>query len=193
MHGLGAIDVGGYTFTGGDDFYPRTTSRVDRSKKRYSSTSMMMARRKGRKGRPTDANGPSGAHSGRSSAASAKEKGQGPRETWLRDKWEQWQEFLMRNPFVPLLFRAINFSFTTATLAVAIRLYMILHTEGAADSVGASPVVALIFAPLSLLHVAVQVWLEYFSRPIGLWAVKSKLSYQLIEVSYLLVGESPES
>ncbi|PWN19548.1 hypothetical protein BCV69DRAFT_294695 [Microstroma glucosiphilum] len=185
MHGLGAIDIGGYTFTGGDDFYPRTTSRVDRSKKKYSSTSMMMARRKGRKGRSTDANGPSAGHSGRSSAASAKEKGSGPRETWLRDKWEQWQDFLMRNPFVPLLFRAINFSFTTATLAVAIRLYMILHSEGAADSVGASPVVAIIFAPLSLIHVASQVWLEYFSRPIGLWAVKSKLSYQLIELVFI--------
>lgn len=89
----------------------------------------------------------------------------------------------MRNPFVPLLFRAINFSFTTATLAVAIVLWRILHEEGAADSVGASPLVGIIFAPLSLIHVGAQVWLEYFSRPIGLWAVKSKLSYQLIEVS----------
>ena len=95
---------------------------------------------------------------------------------------EWWKNFLIHNPFVPLLFRVINVAFTTATLAIAIKLHLLLKSEGAEAAVGSSPVVAIVFAPLTLLHVGIQIWLEYFSRPIGLWQVGSKLFYTLIEV-----------
>lgn len=93
-----------------------------------------------------------------------------------------WRYFLLHNAFVPLLFRLLNIAFTTSTLAIAIRLYRLLRQEGAEDSVGSSPVVAIIFSPLTLTHVAVQIYIEYFSRPIGLWRVGNKLFYTLIEV-----------
>jgi len=96
---------------------------------------------------------------------------------------EWWKHFLLHNPFVPLLFRIINVAFTTATLAIAIKLHLLLKSEGAEAAVGSSPVVAIIFSPLTLVHVGIQIWLEYFSRPIGLWQVGSKLFYTLIEVS----------
>lgn len=94
-----------------------------------------------------------------------------------------WKRFLLENAFVPLLFRAINIAFTTSVLAIAIRLHLLLVAQGAQASVGSSPIVAIIFAPLTLLHVMFQIWLEYFSRPIGLWEVSSKLFYTLIDVS----------
>lgn len=98
---------------------------------------------------------------------------------------EAWKNFLIHNPFVPLLFRTINIAFTSATLAVAIKLLIILRSEGASDAVGASPLVAIVFAPLSLLHVGIQIWLEYFGRPIGLWTVQSKLSYTVVELIFI--------
>lgn len=194
MTGLGAIDVGGYTFpTGGtgDGFFPRTDTRRSgasgggQKRRRFGGGGTSLRAKSSR-----NSTQPPGRT--RNGMTSLSEKGShlnGNKNTangadgWWASKWAWWKEFLMRNPFVPLLFRAINICFTTATLAVAIRLWRVLHVEGAADSVGSSPVVGIIFAPLSLVHVAAQVWLEYFSRPIGLWAVKSKLSYQLIEVS----------
>ncbi|PWN90022.1 hypothetical protein FA10DRAFT_229407 [Acaromyces ingoldii] len=96
-----------------------------------------------------------------------------------------WRTFLLHNAFVPLLFRLINITFTTTTLAVAIKLYQILRDEDAPDAVGSSPIVAIIFSPLTLLHVGIQIWLEYFSRPIGLWRVGSKLFYTLTELIFV--------
>ncbi|TKY91000.1 hypothetical protein EX895_000999 [Sporisorium graminicola] len=110
----------------------------------------------------------------------------GRRSGW----YEAWKHFLIHNPFVPLLFRTINIAFTSATLAVAIRLLVILRQEDANDAVGASPLVAIIYAPLSLLHVGFQIWLEYFGRPIGLWTVQSKLSYTVVELVFICLWSS---
>ncbi|GAK61876.1 uncharacterized protein PAN0_001c0071 [Moesziomyces antarcticus] len=105
----------------------------------------------------------------------------GRKSAWL----ESWKNFLIHNPFVPLLFRVINIAFTAATLAVAVKLLVVLQSEGANDAVGASPLLAIVFAPLTLLHVGFQIWLEYFGRPIGLWTVQSKLSYTVVELVFI--------
>lgn len=57
--------------------------------------------------------------------------------TW----YDTWKHFLVHNPFVPLLFRLINIAFTSATLAVAIKLFIILRQEDAEDAVGVYPIV----------------------------------------------------
>lgn len=110
----------------------------------------------------------------------------GGKNSW----YASWKNFLIHNPFVPLLFRLINLAFTSATLAIAIKLLIILRQEDANDAVGASPLVAIIFAPLSLLHVGFQIWLEYFGRPIGLWTVQSKLSYTVVELVFICLWSS---
>lgn len=125
--------------------------------------------------------GPSGffprTESGRTYGSDGKQK----KQPWLK----KWRKFLIHNPFVPLLFRVINIAFTSATLAVAIELLLVLRNQGASDAVGSSPLVAIIFAPLSLAHVVFQIWLEYFGRPIGLWTVQSKLSYTVLELVFI--------
>lgn len=101
----------------------------------------------------------------------------------LSSEW--WRVFLLHNALVPLLFRSINIAFTSATLAIAIRLFIILRQQDAQDSVGSTPIVAIIFSPLTLLHVGIQIYLEYFSKPIGLWRVSSKLFYTLTELIFV--------
>ncbi|CAO1633695.1 unnamed protein product [Parajaminaea phylloscopi] len=99
----------------------------------------------------------------------------------------QFSAFLLHNVFAPLLLRIVNICFTTSTLAIAVRLWRVLHKQGAADAVGASPAMGIVIAPLSLVHVGAQVWLEYWGRPIGLWSVGSKLGYQLIELVFIVL------
>jgi hypothetical protein len=91
---------------------------------------------------------------------------------------------------VPLLFRLLNIAFTTATMAVAICLHNVLNRESAADSVGSSPLVAIIYAPPTLMHVGFQIYLEYFGKPIGLWSVKSKLYYTLVDLIFICMWSS---
>lgn len=43
----------------------------------------------------------------------------------------------------------------------------------------------IIFAPLTLVHVMVAIYLEYFGRPLGLWHTSSKLTHTLLEVLFI--------
>jgi hypothetical protein len=95
------------------------------------------------------------------------------------------RRFVLTNTYVPLLFRFINISFTTAALAIAIRIRtyeLRYHVMGA---VGSSPMIVIIFAPPTLVHVMVAIYLEYFGRPLGLWNTSSKLTHTLLEVFFI--------
>lgn len=43
-------------------------------------------------------------------------------------------------------------------------------------------IVAIIYTPLTLLHVLLAVYLEYFGRPIGLWSLLSKLLFTSLDL-----------
>ena len=43
----------------------------------------------------------------------------------------------------------------------------------------------IIFASLTLVHVMMAIYTEYFGRPVGLWHTSSKLAYTLIEVVFI--------
>ncbi|KAG1867940.1 hypothetical protein DFJ58DRAFT_768450 [Suillus subalutaceus] len=77
------------------------------------------------------------------------------------DRKKRFRTFILTNIYVPLLFRFINITFTTAALAVAIRIH------GVMGIVGSSP------------------YLEYFGRPMGLWRTSAKLAHTLLEVCFI--------
>jgi hypothetical protein len=92
---------------------------------------------------------------------------------------------MLMNTYVPLLFRFINISFTTAALGVAIRIRLIEMDNHVMGAVGSSPSLVIIFAPLTLVHVMVSIYLEYLGRPLGLWKTSSKLTHTLGEVLFI--------
>lgn len=93
--------------------------------------------------------------------------------------------FFLRNPFVPLLLRLINILLISCSLAVSARLHVTLERNDLAYAVGVSPLTGIIFAPPSIVHAMFQVWLEYRSRPIGLWHAGSKLWYMMLELLFV--------
>ncbi|EPQ60702.1 hypothetical protein GLOTRDRAFT_68568 [Gloeophyllum trabeum ATCC 11539] len=103
---------------------------------------------------------------------------------WQRRK-RKIRKFLLTNAYAPLLFRFINITFTTAALAVAIRIRILEKRNNIMGAVGASPTLVVIFAPLTLVHVLVAIYAEYFSRPLGLWHTSSKLAHTLLEVVFI--------
>ncbi|KAJ3925869.1 MAG: hypothetical protein NXY57DRAFT_1030771 [Lentinula lateritia] len=104
-------------------------------------------------------------------------------------RWESRRKrlriFLLSNPYVPLLFRLVNISFTTGTLAVAIHIRNWEKRYGLMGIVGSSPTLIIIFAPLTLVHVIGAIYLEYFGRPLGLWRTSAKLAHTLSEVLFI--------
>jgi len=93
--------------------------------------------------------------------------------------------FILNNVYVPLLFRFINISFTTAALGLAIRIREQEKRYHVMGAVGSSPTIVIIFAPLTLVHVMSAIYLEYFGRPLGLWRTSAKLAHTLLEVLFI--------
>ncbi|OSX67400.1 hypothetical protein POSPLADRAFT_1030457 [Postia placenta MAD-698-R-SB12] len=104
--------------------------------------------------------------------------------SWARRR-KRIRAYMIYNPYVPLLFRFINIALTTAALAVAIRIRTVERHNGIMGIVGSSPTIIIIFACLTLVHVMIAIYVEYFGRPVGLWHTSSKLAYTLIEVVFI--------
>ncbi|KAG5654797.1 hypothetical protein H0H81_003805 [Sphagnurus paluster] len=105
-------------------------------------------------------------------------------DTW-RSRKQRFRAFILTNTYVPLLFRFINITFTTSALAVAIHIRKMEINGHAMGAVGSSPSVVIIFAPLTLVHVMIAIYLEYFGRPLGLWRTSGKLTHTLSEVLFI--------
>ncbi|KAG2129880.1 hypothetical protein DEU56DRAFT_816018 [Suillus clintonianus] len=109
----------------------------------------------------------------------------GDRSSSSRSRKQRFRAFILTNLYVPLLFRFINITFTTAALAVAIRIRITELRDGVMGIVGSSPTLVIIFAPLTLVHVMLAIYLEYFGRPMGLWRTSAKLAHTLLEVCFI--------
>ncbi|TFL06605.1 hypothetical protein BDV98DRAFT_647638 [Pterulicium gracile] len=92
---------------------------------------------------------------------------------------------VLTNTYVPLMFRFINITFTTAALGLAIRIRRIELNNNVLGALGSSPTLVIIFAPPTLVHVIFSVYLEYFGRPLGLWRTSAKLAHTLFEVLFI--------
>ncbi|KAH9082125.1 hypothetical protein EDB83DRAFT_2503265 [Lactarius deliciosus] len=105
-----------------------------------------------------------------------------PTRSWWPRARKRARAYLLTNTYVPLLFRFVNITFTTAALAIAIRIRRVEARNGVTGVLGSSPTLVVIFAPLTLVHVMVAIYLEYFGRPLGLWRTSAKLAHTLLEV-----------
>ncbi|TCD69979.1 hypothetical protein EIP91_005568 [Steccherinum ochraceum] len=76
---------------------------------------------------------------------------------WARRR-KRFRSYILINAYVPLLFRFINITFTCAALAMAIRIRAMEQKHHAMGAVGSSPTVVIIFAPLTLVHVMVAIY-----------------------------------
>ncbi|KAI1793889.1 hypothetical protein LXA43DRAFT_971547 [Ganoderma leucocontextum] len=109
--------------------------------------------------------------------------------SWQRRR-KRLRAYMMYNVYVPLLFRLCNIVLTTAALAIAIRIRIIEQHASVTGALGPSPTVVIIFASLTLVHVMVAIYLEYFGRPLGLWHTSWKLAYTLFEVVFICAWSS---
>ncbi|TBU61984.1 hypothetical protein BD310DRAFT_919379 [Dichomitus squalens] len=109
--------------------------------------------------------------------------------SWQRRR-KRLRAYMLYNVYVPLLFRICNIALTTAALAIAIRIRIIEQHARVTGALGPSPTVVIIFASLTLVHVMIAIYLEYFGRPLGLWHTSWKLAYTLLEVVFICAWSS---
>ncbi|KAG8896740.1 hypothetical protein FRB99_008683 [Tulasnella sp. 403] len=105
-----------------------------------------------------------------------------PRNKSWKRKRRKFRNWCLHNLYVPLLFRIVNLAFTSATLGIALRIRRTERHHHVIGILGSSDTITIIFAPLTLIHVLVAIYLEYFGRPVGLWQTSAKLAHTLLEV-----------
>ncbi|KZT52489.1 hypothetical protein CALCODRAFT_425177, partial [Calocera cornea HHB12733] len=88
------------------------------------------------------------------------------------------------------LFRLLNLIFTASALGVAIHAQLEEREAGVEGVLGSSTAVTIVFAPLTLCHVMIAIYLEYFGRPLGLWRTSAKLALTLVEVIFVCLWSS---
>ncbi|KAK7694870.1 hypothetical protein QCA50_002058 [Cerrena zonata] len=114
----------------------------------------------------------------------SREEGHEKLGTWARRR-KKYRIFMLTNVYVPLLFRFVNIIFTIAALVMGTRIRALERQQGVMGAVGASPTLVIVFAPLTLIHVMVAIYMEYFGRPLGLWRTSAKLAHTLVEVVFI--------
>ncbi|CAE6433010.1 unnamed protein product [Rhizoctonia solani] len=97
----------------------------------------------------------------------------------------KWMNFLLYQIYVPLLFRLLNISLTSSTLALAIHMRKVELKLRILGSIGSSPTLVIIFGPPTLIHVLIAIYAEYFGKPLGLWQTSSKLFHTLAETLFI--------
>ncbi|CUA71300.1 hypothetical protein RSOLAG22IIIB_09474 [Rhizoctonia solani] len=97
----------------------------------------------------------------------------------------KWMNFLLYQVYVPLLFRLLNISLTSSTLALAIHMRKVELEFHILGSIGSSPTLVIIFGPPTLIHVLIAIYAEYFGKPLGLWQTSSKLFHTLAETLFI--------
>ncbi|KAF8337897.1 uncharacterized protein EI90DRAFT_2909105 [Cantharellus anzutake] len=103
---------------------------------------------------------------------------------WSRRR-KKWRHFCLHHNLVPLIFRMLNLALTTTTLGVAIKERQLERDNHVLGVMGSSITLMIIFAPLTIVHVLIGTYLEYFGRPLGLWRTSWKLFYTLSETVFI--------
>ncbi|KAF8349964.1 hypothetical protein F5887DRAFT_943129 [Amanita rubescens] len=98
---------------------------------------------------------------------------------------KRFRNFILVNPYAPLLFRFVNITSTSVALGIATHIRDTEIRNQVLGAIGSSPIVVIIFAPLTLVHVLVAIYLEYFGRPVGLWRTSAKLAHTLSETLFI--------
>ncbi|KAK4056561.1 hypothetical protein OIO90_002409 [Microbotryomycetes sp. JL221] len=105
-------------------------------------------------------------------------------------RMSQFEHFVLRNAFAPLLFRFINLVVTTCTLGLAADIRSRERKAGLDGIMGSSTTMSIVVAPIAIVHIFVTVYIEYFGSPIGIWSLGSKMAHTLTELIFICLWSS---
>ncbi|QIX00241.1 hypothetical protein AMS68_005758 [Peltaster fructicola] len=103
---------------------------------------------------------------------------------------------ILKNAFVPLIFRIVVLSFTAAALGIAATIYRAINSVNSdADpnnncSTRASTDMALIVGSIAVPYIGYVTWDEYTAKPLGLRSAFAKTSLLLVDLYFIIFAAS---
>lgn len=118
------------------------------------------------------------------------------RRTWLLDpdrrrgSVSQAKSRLLKNPFVPLVFRLIVTCFSAAALGLGARVYHQTRVTNITTQEGcvqrASTYMDIVVNSIAIPYIAYVTWDEYTSRPLGLRSATAKIALLLLDLYFII-------
>ncbi|KAK3721729.1 hypothetical protein LTR37_002894 [Vermiconidia calcicola] len=103
---------------------------------------------------------------------------------------------LLKNPFVPLVFRMVVFTFSIAALAMAASIYREVKAANVDQDPNnqcakrASMYMAICVGAIALPYIGYVTWDEYMSKPLGLRSVPAKILLLLCDLYFVVFSSS---
>ncbi|KAI5229185.1 hypothetical protein E4T42_05006 [Aureobasidium subglaciale] len=104
------------------------------------------------------------------------------------------KRIILKNPFVPLVFRLLVLTFTVAALGLGARVF---HEANAVYRQGngpctkrASTYMAIILDSIAVPYIGYITWDEYLSKPLGLRSATAKVSLLLVDLLFIVFYSS---
>ncbi|KAL1303977.1 hypothetical protein AAFC00_000423 [Neodothiora populina] len=104
------------------------------------------------------------------------------------------QRIILKNPYVPLVFRLTVLAFTLAGLGLGARVYheanSVTRASGFSCNKRASTYMAIILDSIAVPYICYITWDEYLSKPLGLRSATAKVSLLLIDLYFIVFYSS---
>jgi len=109
-----------------------------------------------------------------------------------REAWYKRSRFtILRNPFIPLVFRLINLSFATIALALGGWIYhRSAQIQDPSYQPGPSAEMAVIVDAIALVYIGYITYDEYSSKPLGLRSAIAKVRLILLDLFFIVFQAS---
>lgn len=108
-----------------------------------------------------------------------------------------WRKRLRRVVFldarVTIYIRLLNLAVVLACLGLAVTIRIDLDRLRLPGVLGPSTTINIAFSALTSLHVLLAIYREYFGRPIGLWALRSKMLWVCLDLLFVALWSSSVS
>lgn len=106
---------------------------------------------------------------------------------------ERIERFLIFDGRSTAYLRIFSLVCQVVALALAIRLRDLEISTGIIGVIGSSPILTIIYAPITVVHSIIIMWKEAFGRPIGLWGLRSKMTWVCLDLLFIALWSSDVS
>ncbi|RXK42605.1 hypothetical protein M231_00159 [Tremella mesenterica] len=108
--------------------------------------------------------------------------------------WKQRaRRYLFLDARVTIWIRAVNLAVVVALLGLAITIRLDLFHLNLPGLLGSSTTLIISYSSLTALHVLTAIYREYFGKPIGLWALRSKMLWVCLDLLFVALWSSAMS
>ena len=91
---------------------------------------------------------------------------------------------------VTIYIRLVNLGMAATLLGLAITIRLLLIDLDIDGVIGPSTTLIIAYACLTIVHVLMAIYKEYFGRPIGLWGLRSKMLWVCLDLLFIALWSS---